>query len=192
MKPTDVLVLNQTYVPIHIVSWKKGLSLVYTEKCIALDREFLRYETFDEWIHFSYQNRNEYPIIHTSRYGVAVPEIIASITFNKLPRREVKFSRQNIFSRDGFKCVYCGSKYKKEDLTFDHIVPKSRGGRNSWENTVTSCFRCNQKKADKSLKEAGMSLKTTPSKPKWIGPIHSYDPNTHPCKSWKHFMDRFS
>lgn len=189
MKKTDVLVLNKNWVPIHIISWKKGVSLISQEKCRALDREFIAYG-YSDWLGFSLKNQKKYPVAWTINYPVAIPEIIVSITFEKLPSREVKFSRQNIFSRDGHKCVYCGQKFKRDELTLDHIIPRSKGGHTTWDNTVSSCFSCNQKKADRTPNEAGMHLKIEPKKPKWIGPIHNYDSNVHPCKSWEHFMPR--
>lgn len=183
----DVLVLNRVWLPIHIIDWGKAMSLVYQEKCKSLDRDCIPY-TFDQWKQFTLQNLQHYPFVQTVNYPVAVPEIIVSVSFDRLPRREVKYSRQNVFSRDHFRCVYCGNRFKRDQLTLDHIIPRSQGGKSTWDNTVSSCFKCNQRKADRTLKDAGMSLLIQPTKPKWISPLQNVNIETHPCKSWEHFI----
>lgn len=190
-KKHDVLVLNKQWVPIHIVDWGKGISLIYQEKCrpIRYDDECVVAYTYKEWIDFTIRNADDYAIAKTVNYPIAVPEIIVSVTFNRLPDRQVKYSRQNIFARDGFRCAYCGTHHNRKDLTLDHIIPRSLGGKTTWDNTVSCCFPCNQKKADRSLKECGMKLKVKPKKPEWVSPLDNIGP-AHPCKSWKHFMRR--
>ena len=88
--------------------------------------------------------------------------------------------------------MYCGKQFQRKELTLDHVYPKSKGGRTTWSNTVSSCYSCNQKKANLTLEEAHMRLKFKPKKPKWFSPLDGVNVKTHPCKSWKHFMDRVS
>jgi len=187
----DCLVLNKGWIPIHIVSWQKAISLIYQEKCKALDKDYLSY-AYDDWKAFSIANAKNYHILHNINYPLALPEIIVSISFDRLPDRQVKYSRQNIFARDKFRCMYCGKQFQRKELTLDHVYPKSKGGRTTWSNTVSSCYSCNQKKANLTLEEAHMRLKFKPKKPKWFSPLDGVNVKTHPCKSWKHFMDRVS
>jgi 5-methylcytosine-specific restriction endonuclease McrA len=82
-----------------------------------------------------------------------------------MPYKGVVMSRQNIFKRDGYCCVYCGSR---KDLTLDHVLPKSRNGKSSWTNLVTACQKCNSKKGDQTPEEANMRLPYQPYKPSFI------------------------
>ena len=86
----------------------------------------------------------------------------------KRPKTSVKFSRQNIYARDRYKCQYCGNQYPTEELTYDHVMPKSRGGTTEWENIVTCCIDCNRKKGGRIPSEASMQLVRRPKRPTWI------------------------
>lgn len=188
-KRHDILVLNRGYIPIHIVDWQTGMSLIFTEKCRALDRDFLPY-TFTDWLAFSVKNGEDYGKVHSVNYAVAIPEIVVSTTFDKLPDRKVKYSRQNVFSRDKNKCGYCAKQFPTKDLTVDHIIPRDRGGVTTWDNVVACCFPCNQRKSNKTPAEAGMVLKRKPVRPRWVSPLSNYHPEKHPCRSWQHFASR--
>lgn len=98
-----------------------------------------------------------------------IPAVVRLL--RKIPyfRRGVSFSRINIFARDSFACQYCGVKPGTEKLTFDHVVPKSRGGRTTWENVATACSRCNLRKGNRTPEEAGMRLRTHPHEPASVG-----------------------
>lgn len=183
----DVLVLNRSYIPIHIVTWQKAMSLIIQESARPLDRDFITYDLSD-WFEFSNLYDN-YPKIHTVRYNICIPEIIVLKQYDQLPVRDVKYSRQTLFQRDKFKCAYCGKKFDKKSLTVDHITPRSHGGHSNWSNTVSSCSECNRKKADRTPEQAGMKLLIKPRKPVWMSPLCEIQPN-HPCKSWLKFMDR--
>jgi 5-methylcytosine-specific restriction endonuclease McrA len=88
-------------------------------------------------------------------------------------RKRVKFSRQNVLARDRWKCCYCGQRFATRELTFDHVMPRSRGGRTSWENIVTACRDCNHEKADRTPDEARMRLRKKPVRPTWL-PIFNF------------------
>lgn len=83
-------------------------------------------------------------------------------------KRGVKFSRVNVFVRDGFRCQYCGDKKRVSELNYDHVVPRVQGGRTVWENIVTSCYGCNSRKRGRTPEQAGMALLRKPVKPKWL------------------------
>lgn len=186
-KKHDVLVLNKSYIPIHIITWQKCMSLIVQEAAKPLDRDFVTYDIQD-WFTFSKLN-NDYPYIQTVKHRICIPEVIVLKTFNKLPTRDVKYSRQTLFQRDKFRCAYCGNSFQREQLTVDHIIPRSKGGHSNWGNTVSCCKPCNSVKADRTPEQANMKLLVKPKKPIWISPLSEIKPN-HPCKSWLKFMDR--
>jgi len=87
--------------------------------------------------------------------------------FDRLPKKEVMFTRRNIYERDGYRCMYCGVKFRKEQLNFDHVIPRDKGGQTTWENIVCACIPCNTRKANRTPVQAGMTLVKKPVKPKW-------------------------
>jgi 5-methylcytosine-specific restriction endonuclease McrA len=93
-----------------------------------------------------------------------LPSVAALRSYIALPRRPA-FSRSNLFLRDRFRCQYCGERFKSEDLTFDHVVPRSRGGRATWTNIVTACMACNVAKGSRALAECGMRPRAMPVVP---------------------------
>ena len=188
MKKYDTLVLNKAWAPVHIIGWQKAMGLICSEKVHSLDRDLTVYH-FKDWLDYSLHNAETYYKVHSPTTAVAIPEIIVSVTFNRLPGRCVKYSRQNVFSRDKFRCGYCGRGFKAKELTIDHIIPRSQGGLTTWDNVVACCFDCNQKKADRTPAKANMALKFKPHKPKWESPLDNVTKH-HPCKSWQHFMRR--
>lgn len=138
-----ILVLNADYQPINITSFAKGYKLVYKGKAEVLASD-----------------ENSKLTLFTRE--IARPKVIRLLTYIYLPYRRVTLSKQNIFKRDGHQCVYCPSS---DNLTLDHVLPRSRGGANSWENLVTCCARCNCKKDNRTPEEAGMKMRVTPTAP---------------------------
>ncbi|MBW1973662.1 MAG: HNH endonuclease, partial [Deltaproteobacteria bacterium] len=139
---------NATYEPLKIVSWKKAITLVILKKVEVV-------EEYDKEI-------------HTVSFSIKIPSIIRLFRFIKRKENEVKFCRQNIYARDKNQCQYCGKTFETKDLTYDHVIPKSRGGRTEWTNIVTCCIDCNRKKGGKTPEEAGLKLIRAPKKPKWL------------------------
>lgn len=141
-----VLYLDHMYRPLRVEHWKRAISDVFTGKV--------------ETVEYS-RDRTIQGITRT----YPMPAVVRVLTRFKRDRIRVKFSRLNIYARDGFTCQYDGRQYPTEDLTFDHVQPRSRGGRTSWENIVTCCVDCNATKADRTPAEAGMKLLRVPRKP---------------------------
>lgn len=188
MKFHDVLILNKHWVPVHIVDYKKVINILYQEQGHALDRDYIAY-TFNDWLRFSEHNASDYAKLHSPSMTIALPEIVVLTKYDRLPQRDVKYSRENVFMRDKFKCQYCGGKFTYRELTIDHVVPKSLGGRSIWSNVVACCKPCNGTKADRRPEECGMKLIHKPVPPRWFNPLMRYGYD-HICKSWKRFMDR--
>ena len=187
IKRHDILVLNKNYVPIHIIGWQKCMSLIIQEAARPLDRDFVTY-SMEDWMKFSTETE-DYHKIHTSKQGIALPEVITLRKYDRLPIRDVKYSRQTLFQRDKFHCAYCMQVFPRDQLTVDHIMPRSKGGHSTWANTVSCCKPCNNFKADRTPDEAKMKLHLKPKKPVWLSPVADLKPD-HPCKSWLKFMDR--
>lgn len=140
------LVLNAdyrplSYYPLSLWPWQEAI------KAVWLDRVDIVAE-YDE-------------VVHSPSTQIRIPSVVVLRDYVK-PRRCVAFTRFNLFLRDGFRCQYCGAR---GDLTFDHIVPRARGGRTNWENVVAACSKCNLKKGSRSLRQAGMSLRRPARRP---------------------------
>jgi 5-methylcytosine-specific restriction endonuclease McrA len=141
-----VLVLNMDYSPINITTLTKGFKLVFKGKAEVV--------THDE----------ENPIV-TDRKDYRRPSVIRLLRYIYLPYKKVNLSRQNIYRRDDHKCIYCGDS---ENLTLDHVLPKSKGGKNTWTNLVTCCGNCNVRKGDTLLKDTDMVMRHKPFKPTYL------------------------
>lgn len=169
-----VLVLNRYYVPIRVVTARRAFSLIYTDHAEAVDvvdEERFDGFTFDAWIDFSRDQiaagRNgDTRWVHTPTMTLMVPRVVRLLEYARVPRREVKFSRKNILARDGYCCQYCGRRFPTGDLSIDHVIPKSRGGKSIWTNVVVACSRCNTRKGDRLPAEAGMKPARKPEIPK--------------------------
>ena len=142
-----VLLLNHENEPLRICSWKRALKLLLKGKA-QCEKSIT---SIEDYISI---NNTEIPKVIKLNYDVAVPY------------KELPFCRINVYVRDDYTCQYCGKKLPPSELTLDHVYPKSRLGPDIWENIVTCCKECNQYKADKTPKEAGMKLLRRPFRPK--------------------------
>ena len=125
------------------------------------------------------------PAILTRSSRLRVPEVIVLKTYDRLPTNTVTFSRRNIFKRDRFTCQFCGRQPGSEELTIDHVVPRSQGGTSTWENCVLACIDCNAKKADRTPEQARMPLRHAPTRPTWK-PL--YAAHGTRISSWSRFI----
>ena len=142
----SVLVLNQNYQAIGVCSAERAFVLVYMRKAEMLSDVPSR-------------------VLQTVCDSFKFPSIIRLFRYISIPYKKVNLSRQNIFKRDRLKCVYCGSK---DNLTLDHVLPKSLGGRDTWDNLVTACQKCNSKKGSMTPEQAGMELRSKPFRPSFV------------------------
>lgn len=166
---SDTLVLNRNFYAIHVMDWRRAMSLLYQDHADALDDNLQPYG-FEEWRELS-AAMEDHPsgFVHTSTFRLALPEIIRLRRFDRLPKGEVKFTRRNIYEHYHYTCCYCGRVFKTDELNLDHVAPRSRGGGTDWSNIVTACVPCNSRKGDHFPEEAGMRLLVKPSRPKWKG-----------------------
>ena len=185
-----VLVLNKSWVAVNVASARRALTLLFQGHARVVHPNDYGLYDFDAWIEFSRTtdgvSRNRY--IYTPSNRIRLPEVIVLNAFNGFFSPEVRLSRRNIFARDKSICQYCGRKFARADLTIDHVIPRSRGGRDTWENLVLACSGCNLKKRDRTPEEAHMPLIRKPVSPRWLPRFDSTLPREE-LLSWKRFVD---
>jgi 5-methylcytosine-specific restriction endonuclease McrA len=180
-RPT--LVLNRHWQPVNVATVARSLVLVWNEAARFVDPDDYQLYTWSDWTMFRPQA--DEPFIQAVTMRLRVPEVLALTTYDRMPEASVSFSRRNIFKRDHYTCQYCGSQPGSEELSIDHIVPRSHGGASTWENCVLACITCNKNKADRTPPEAGMRLRTQPIRPNWK-PL--YAEHGARIKSWAKFL----
>ena len=163
-----VLLLNITYEPLRIINWQKAISML----CLG------KVEVIEEY------NRE----IHSVSFTIKLPSVVRLLNIVKRPKSPVRFSRQNIYARDRHKCQYCGRRFSTEDLTYDHVLPKSRGGKTEWGNIVTCCIDCNRKKGGRIPAEASMKLIRKPARPAWVPAIRITIGFKEVPQSWRDYL----
>jgi 5-methylcytosine-specific restriction endonuclease McrA len=153
------------------MSWQRATTLVILEKAEVL----ASYET----------------TVRSQYLEIPLPAVIRLLDKIALFSPRVKFNKLYLFTRDQWRCQYCGQVFRPKELTYDHVVPQSRGGRRSWTNIVTACVPCNQKKGDRTPREAGLRLLKIPKRPRWMPSllVKSMDagdvpPQWEPFTSW--------
>lgn len=165
-----VLVLNTSFEPFKVVPWQKAMVLLIQNKVEVL-------EEYDR-------------VIRTVAVTFRLPAVLRLRRYIPIihKRNVVRFSRTNAFLRDQHSCQYCGRKRARHELTLDHVIPVVQGGTKSWENIVTACIQCNQRKGGRTPHEAGMRLIAKPRAPVWL-PAASlrYDLNSAP-EHWKVYL----
>ncbi len=184
MLDSGVLVLNRSYQPIHVTSVKRAFALLYQGIARAIDREYRLFD-FQSWSALAADTHPD--TVGTISRRIRVPRVIVLLACEHLPRARVRFSRHNIYLRDGNRCQYCGRGFQRADLNLDHVIPRSRGGITTWENVVCSCVACNLRKGGRTPDEAGMKLLRTPARPKW-SPFHRLGSKRPSHQDWGPFL----
>jgi 5-methylcytosine-specific restriction endonuclease McrA len=195
----NVLVLNKAYQAIRVINVRRAFSMLCRELAEVIHIETdaqgqsqWQNHNFESWQEVSALKAefepDQYDWIHTVRLQIAVPRIIRLLAYDKLPRQEVKFNRRNIYARDSSRCQYCGRKFSTTELSLDHVVPRSQGGKTTWENIVCCCVKCNVRKGGRTPDQAHMHLITKPAKPK-RSPVITIRLADERYWSWKQFLD---
>lgn len=138
---SHVLVLNASYEPLNITTWKRAVVMLLKGKAEGLEHDHT----------------------YLLRPDQMRPTVIRLRQFVHVPYRELPLTRRNVFQRDSHSCQYCG--YNGDKLSIDHVHPRSRGGSDSWENVTTACLPCNVRKGNRTPREAGMALRRPPHRP---------------------------
>lgn len=187
-----VLVLNRLWQAVNVISARRAFSLLASEHAQIVHAEDENFEVFSmmDWIDFSRHNPpiGELEMVRTVRYPIRVPRVILLSVFDRMPCKELKLTRRNVFERDKYRCQYCAKKLPSEDLNLDHVIPRHYGGKTTWENIVCSCVKCNSHKANRLPHEARMRLIQKPAAPRWR-PVISLVARGKKQEAWKHFLD---
>ncbi|GMU84410.1 MAG: HNH endonuclease [Planctomycetota bacterium] len=186
--------LNRLYMAVRVVSAKRALTMLYRELAEVVhveDGQFTSYD-FDNWLELSAAKArfepHRYDWIQTVRFQVAVPKIVRLLGYDRLPRVDVKLNRRNLFARDHNTCQFCGKRFPTSELSVDHVVPRSQGGKTTWENVVCACVRCNVKKGGRTPEQARMHLVAKPKRPR-RSPVLTVKLSDDKYASWKQFLD---
>lgn len=192
----SVLVLNRFYVAVHVVSVRRAMILLYRDMAEVIHVEDGQYFNYDfmSWVEMSEFASAEgmtegHDWIRSVQFPIQVPRVLRLFRYDKIPVHSLKFNRKNLFARDNNRCQYCGKVYSLSHLSFDHVIPRSRGGTTCWENVVCSCLDCNGRKRDRTPEEAGMRLVRKPAKPKQ-NPLLSVKLENPKYESWKSFLGK--
>ncbi len=167
----STLVLNATYEPIQIVSWRRAVRMLFQEKVEVVaeyDRE-----------------------IRSVSLTIRMPSVLRLLHYVKLRphHSRVRFSRTNLYARDHHTCQYCKRRYTEAQLTYDHVIPVARGGPKTWENIVTCCVVCNRRKGNRTPEEAGLGLLKKPKAPNGFHhKIRLKLQQRKPPDSWRDFI----
>lgn len=166
----STLMLSKYYEPLEVISWQRAMTLICQEKARIVEE--------DE------ENK-----IHSPTKVFAVPSVIQHINGFFRHERPLRYSRLNVYARDGWKCQYCGDQHGWNGLTLDHVIPRSAGGKTNWTNIVSCCYKCNRIKADRTIEDAGMGLKRAPVRPRW-SPVHLLGTRTYVPPKWLPYLAR--
>lgn len=194
LNKTIVLVLNRNWQAIHVRTPQEAFCMMATNVATALDIEIgdsaraeaLRPVTWDEWITLPVRRLDN--AVQTVRGQVRVPTVIVAVNFAKVPKKRPKLCAKTIRERDGNRCQYTGMVLKPEDGSLDHVVPRSRGGKDAWENLVWSSKAVNTRKGNRLPEEAGLKLLSVPRAPKEL-PVTALIRNAHGVAEWKLFLN---
>ncbi len=177
------LVLNRNWQPIHIATVARVLIMVYRGTARVVDPADYQMYDWKDWSRL--QPAAEDLFVRTVNSRLRIPEVVVLAYYDGLPNANVPFSRRNIYKRDRHTCQYCGAQPPMDELTIDHVIPRSHGGTSTWENCVLACLDCNKRKADRTPAQAGMRLRRVPQRPAWR-PFYSWC--SKPIESWQRFL----
>jgi 5-methylcytosine-specific restriction endonuclease McrA len=143
-----VLLLNSSFEPLKVISWQRAVTLFFCGKVEVI-------EEYDR-------------AIHSVSIAIKAPAVVRLLKYARIGRKAPPLSRTNVLARDNFECQYCAKPLSSKEATLDHVVPRSQGGKTTWENIVCCCPHCNRKKGGRTPSEARMLLRTIPLRPDWL------------------------
>lgn len=182
-----VLVLNRNWQAINVRTPQQAFVQMATDTATALDidGETMTPVRWAQWIKLPVRENDN--VVRTPSGPVRIPHVIVLSRFAKVPKRRPKFSARALWTRDESRCQYTGKVLKADEGNIDHILPRSRGGKTSWENCVLASRDVNSRKADRLPEEVGLRLLRFPVVPKEL-PSTLFIRNTHRIPEWRHFL----
>jgi 5-methylcytosine-specific restriction endonuclease McrA len=192
---SSVLVLNRYYSPINLTTGRRAFCMLFAsiaEAVAVVDETYQNYD-FHSWaelssFHSQNDDMNDHDWVRTPNLILLVPRIIRVLNYDRPRTYRVRLTRKNLYFRDNNTCQYCGRNLKSKDLNIDHIIPRSRGGKDTWDNLVCACISCNIRKANRLPNEAGMTLVRRPQRPR-LNPAIVSHLGKKKYASWKSFLD---
>jgi len=180
-----VLVLNRHLVPVQVTTVRRAMVLLYGGVALALDDEGGSHD-FALWRTLPIRHEDDkLPIVGGA---LRVPRVLHLLRYERMPKATVRLTRRNLMFRDAHQCQYCGRRPPLRELNIDHVVPRSRGGDDSWENLVTACRPCNLRKGWNTPEEANMRLARRPVRPKWTVTAQILLGSGWKFKEWEPFL----
>lgn len=166
-----VLLLNASYEPLRVVSLRRAIVLLLKEKAEIVEADG------DE--------------LRSGSLTLPKPSVIRLVYYVRIPSRlHLPLTRKMVLARDNYTCQYCGKRLPKSELTIDHVIPRSRGGKTEWSNVVVACRRCNQHKGNRTPKEAGMKLLRKPFEPRYVAIVILGDGSRQ--ESWEKYLQVYN
>jgi 5-methylcytosine-specific restriction endonuclease McrA len=180
-----VLLLNRFFAPVSVTTARRAMVLLFGGAALAVDEDG---STYDFWHWRELPTRSRDDGITTVSGSLRVPRVLHLQRYDRAPHVVVRLTRRNLMLRDDHQCQYCAKKPSLRDLNIDHVVPRSRGGLDSWDNLVISCRTCNLKKGRRTPDEAGMRLMRPPQKPRWTTPAQILMAEREPFSEWQPYL----
>ena len=185
-----VLVLDKTYQPMRIIDLRGAIYLVFREAANVIDADYNVF-TLREWMHHSKCRHNidaDFQALRSVDSAFGVPDVLIMKNFKQRHVRQSNCTKKNVNVRDLYICQYCAAQLSQSKATIDHVIPASKGGQLTWDNAVTACRECNNKKGDKDLDKSGMKLYNNPKPLYWDrGWFKRYE-SRYPNEVWKRFL----
>ena len=188
LSQSTVLVLNRNWQAIHVKTPAEAFCMMASGAARGLDmqgEDAIIPVAWNEWL--ALPVREQDMAVGTPRGVVRCPTVIVAANYARVPMRKPGFNRSNLWQRDGGVCQYTGRKLAPHEGNIDHVIPRSRGGKTSWDNCVLAHREINSRKADKLPQEAGLHLRRPPSAPKTL-PATALIQNTHGVRDWEVFL----
>ncbi|MEK7269512.1 MAG: HNH endonuclease [Planctomycetota bacterium] len=188
----SVLILNKFFYALHVIPARRAFILLTKGIAEIIDEEAGQFVSYDlgRWVESADGNGNgngNDDWVRTISRRIRVPRILRLLGYGDMPRRDVQFSRRNLYTRDGYRCQYCNRRLPPAELSLDHVVPRAYGGRSTWENMVAACGPCQRKKGGRTPSEVGMRLLAKPVRPK-TNPTIVVKMRTPKYAIWRTFM----
>ena len=179
-----VLVLNKLWIPIRVITVKRALKLLFADRASAILAKDYSVYNWADWS--SMDAKDSEPGIQTANRRIRVPEVIVLLRYDKVHRKNIRLTKKNIYIRDKYKCKYTGKQVSHKEEDIDHVIPCSKGGKNTWDNMVVCSREINRQKGNRTPDEAGLKLIKTPKKPDYEQIL--IDPKMNIPESWKSFI----
>jgi 5-methylcytosine-specific restriction endonuclease McrA len=184
----NVLILNKHWIPINTTTARHSFALMYSEnaKGIMIEEDKVVPLEWNEWVSLNLNETDRK--IKTVTGFIKIPTVIVLNYYDKIPKQTIKFTQKSLWERDNFTCQYTGKKVTRTNGNIDHVIPKSQGGKTSWENCVIAHKEINALKADRTPEQAGLKLLKKPLAPR-IMPVSFYIRNKEEVKDWELFLN---